>query len=51
MAEHRNKPTQFAEPTEAELLARRKRSIAIAIGLVLFMIFVFVTMISQGGSS
>ncbi len=48
MAEYRNKPTEFREPTREELLARNKRNIALAIGLVVFMVFIFITMISRG---
>ena len=45
--EHRAAPDQFIAPTEAELKARSKRSIAIAVSLAAFMIFVFVTMVSR----
>ncbi len=48
MAEYRNKPKTFHEPTPAELKARNKRNMAIALALGLFMVFVFVTMISRG---
>ncbi|MEN9017860.1 MAG: hypothetical protein ABF331_05090 [Hellea sp.] len=48
MREYRNKPTDFHKPSEDELDARRKRSIAIAVGLSLFMAFVFITMVSSG---
>ncbi len=47
MAEHRQAPTEFRAPSEAELKARNKRNVAIATGLVIFMVFVFVTMISR----
>jgi len=46
--EYRDKPKTFHKPTEAELKARNKRSVAIALALALFMIFVFVTMVSRG---
>ena len=48
MREYRDKPTKFHKPSEDELDARRKRSIAMAIGLSLFMVFVFITMVSSG---
>ena len=48
MREYRDRPTEFHEPTPAELKARNKRNIAIAVGLALFMIFVFVTMVARG---
>jgi len=48
MKEYRDRPTEFHEPTPAELKARNKRNVAIALGLALFMIFVFVTMVSRG---
>ena len=48
MREYRDTPTEFHEPTAAELKARNKRNIAIALGLALFMIFVFVTMVARG---
>jgi len=48
MREYRDKPTEFYEPTPAELKARNKRNIAIALALALFMIFVFVTMVARG---
>lgn len=48
MAEYRDKPKDFHQPTPEELKARNKRNIAIALSLALFMIFVFVTMVSKG---
>lgn len=48
MAEYRDKPKEFHEPTPEELKARGKRNIAIAVSLALFMIFVFVTMVTRG---
>jgi len=48
MREYRDKPTDFVEPTDAEIAARGKRNIALAVGLAAFVIFVFVTVISRG---
>ena len=48
MREYRDRPTEFHEPTPAELKARNKRNVALALGLAIFMIFVFVTMVSKG---
>lgn len=48
MSEHRGKPSDYVAPSEAELSARRKRSIALALGLLGFSVFVFLTMISRG---
>ena len=48
MREYRDTPSEFHEPSPAELKARYKRNIAIALGLALFMIFVFVTMVARG---
>jgi len=48
MREYREKPTDFHEPTPAELKARNKRNVAIALGLAIFMVFVFVTMVARG---
>lgn len=48
MAEYRDKPKSYHQPTPEELKARNKRNVAIGIALAVFMIFVFVTMISRG---
>jgi len=48
MREYRDTPTEFHEPTPAELKARNKRNIALALALALFMMFVFVTMVARG---
>jgi hypothetical protein len=48
MQEYRDKPKNFVEPSEAELKARNRRNYGIALALAAFMVFVFVTMISQG---
>ena len=48
MAEYRDKPKDFHEPTPEELKARSRRNVAIAVSLAVFMVFVFVTMISRG---
>lgn len=48
MAEYRDKPKNFHQPSPEELKARGKRNIALAVSLALFMVFVFVTMISRG---
>jgi len=48
MQEYRDKPTNFVEPTKAELKARNRRNYGIALALAVFMVFVFITMISQG---
>lgn len=48
MQEYRDKPKNFIDPTEAELKARNRRNYGIALALAGFMVFVFITMISQG---
>lgn len=48
MTEYRDKPTQFAEPTKAEIKARSKRNIALALVLLLFVVLVFLTMVARG---
>lgn len=48
MQEYRNKPTEFSEPTQAEVKARTKRNIALALGLLFFVVLVFATMVSRG---
>lgn len=48
MQEYRDRPTEFSEPTQAEVKARTKRNVALAVGLLLFVILVFVTMVSRG---
>ncbi|WP_409432170.1 hypothetical protein ACJ3XI_08075 [Litorimonas sp. RW-G-Af-16] len=48
MREYRDTPTNFVEPTPAELKARSRRNIALAVGLLTFMIFIFVTMVLRG---
>lgn len=48
MAQYKETPKTFVEPTKAEVKARTKRNIAIALGLIGFMIFVFVTSIARG---
>ena len=47
--EYRDTPTEFAEPTEAELRARGRRNWAIAGGLLTFMVVVFLAMIARAG--
>ena len=49
MREYRNTPTEFAQPTPAELRARSMRNWAIAIGLLAFMGAVFVAMLARAG--
>ena len=49
MKEYNQTPTEFAAPTEAELRARSRRSLAIAVGLLAFMVVVFLAMISRAG--
>lgn len=48
MREYRDKPKDFFKPSEAELKARNRRNYGIAIALAAFMVFIFVTMVSQG---
>lgn len=48
MAQYKDKPQNFVEPTPAEIKARTKRNIAIAFGLIGFMAFIFITSIFRG---
>jgi len=48
MVEYRDKPKNFAEPSEAEIKARSKRNIALALVLLAFVILVFVAMVARG---
>ena len=48
--EYRDEPTEFREPTEAELRARGQRNIAIAGGLLAFMAVVFLVMVARAGA-
>lgn len=45
MPEYRNEPTEFAEPTRAEIRARTGRNIAIAVGLVFFLILIVASIV------
>ena len=48
--EYRDEPTEFREPTEAELRARSQRNFAIAGGLLAFMAVVFLVMVARAGA-
>ena len=45
MPEYRDEPTNFAEPSQAEIRARSKRNIAIAVGLVFFLVLIAVSIV------
>ncbi|MEM7730546.1 MAG: hypothetical protein AAF311_14975 [Pseudomonadota bacterium] len=47
MPEYRNEPTEFAEPTQAEIRARTWRNVAIAFGLLGFMVLVAASVVMR----
>ncbi|MGB3456780.1 MAG: hypothetical protein WBG08_05685 [Litorimonas sp.] len=47
MPEYRNNPTEFAEPSRAEIRARTRRNIAIAVGLLGFMLLVAASIVMR----
>mgnify|MGYP001795561022 CR=1 FL=1 len=47
MPEYRDEPTEFAEPSAAEVRARSRRNIAIALILVGFMVLVAASIVMR----
>lgn len=51
VAQYRDTPATFVEPTKEELRARNRRNYALAASLLAFMVFVFVTMITRASGA
>lgn len=47
MPEYRDQPTEFSEPTAAEIRARSMRNVAIALGLFLFLILIAASIVMR----
>ena len=47
MREYRNTPSEFAEPTRAEIRARTRRNVAIALGLLAFMVLIAISIVMR----